>query len=216
MKFNPPSDLKWAVEITGSLSVPSKMPCYGYGLPAWLCKTGSKLRDVKDSVCNKCYALKGFYVMPIVKLASQKRYDGISDPKWVEAMTALISRVEKSGYFRMQDSGDIKDVHHFQKICELATNLPNIKFWLPTKEIGFISEYVNSGKSIPKNLIVRLSAFMMDSPPPTAIAKRLGVLTSSVRTDGRFTCPASKQNNECKDCRKCWDSNVRNVSYHAH
>jgi len=33
-------------EITGSFSKPSKMPGYSYGLPAWECKTGSKLAKI--------------------------------------------------------------------------------------------------------------------------------------------------------------------------
>ena len=29
-------------------------------------------------------------------------------------------------------------------------------------------------------------------------------------------CPAPKQNNECKDCRACWDPEIKNISYWAH
>ena len=53
--------VKEAKEITGSLTRTSKMPGLSYSLPAWECKTGSKLRKVKDSVCSMCYALKGNY-----------------------------------------------------------------------------------------------------------------------------------------------------------
>ena len=37
--------VKEALEITGSLSKPSKMPGWAYGLPAKECKTGSKNDD---------------------------------------------------------------------------------------------------------------------------------------------------------------------------
>ena len=51
--------IKQAKEITGSLTRTSKMPGLSYSLPAWECKTGSKLRKIKGSVCASCYALKG-------------------------------------------------------------------------------------------------------------------------------------------------------------
>jgi hypothetical protein len=37
--------------ITGSLSKPSKMPGWAYGIPAKECQTGAKLREVKGSTC---------------------------------------------------------------------------------------------------------------------------------------------------------------------
>ena len=48
-----------ALKLVGGLSKPSKMPGWAYGIPAKECKTGSKLRQVKGSTCEKCYALKG-------------------------------------------------------------------------------------------------------------------------------------------------------------
>ena len=46
------------------LSHPSKMPCPAISLDAQACKTGSKLAEIKGTVCHDCYALKGFYRMP--------------------------------------------------------------------------------------------------------------------------------------------------------
>ena len=40
-----------AKQITGSLTRTSKMPGLSYSLPAWECKTGSKLRKIPGSVC---------------------------------------------------------------------------------------------------------------------------------------------------------------------
>jgi epoxyqueuosine reductase QueG len=41
--------------------------------------------------------------------------------------------------------------------------------------------------------------------------------TSTVVTDPKkATCPAPKQDNECKSCRACWDKKVKNVAYLAH
>jgi len=45
--------------IGGDLSATTKMPCKSFNLPAWECKTGSKLAKIKGSVCFNCYAMKG-------------------------------------------------------------------------------------------------------------------------------------------------------------
>ena len=57
----------WA--LVGGLSKPSKMPGWSIGIPAKECNTGSKLVNVKGSVCEGCYALKGCYVFKVVQEA---------------------------------------------------------------------------------------------------------------------------------------------------
>ena len=51
MQSNKSFTVKEALQITGSLSKPSKMPGWAYGLPAKECKTGGKLQAVPGSVC---------------------------------------------------------------------------------------------------------------------------------------------------------------------
>jgi hypothetical protein len=80
-----------ALKLVGGLSKPSKMPGWAYGIPAKECKTGSKLRQVKGSTCEKCYALKGCYVFKVVQEAQYKRLAAIKHPNWVRAMVHLIS-----------------------------------------------------------------------------------------------------------------------------
>ena len=92
-------NIKLALANIGGLSNPSKMPCYGYSIPAKYCKTGSKLAKVDGSVCNKCYALDNFYRMPVVENALQLRYeitmkalDNISDRAvWIESFVYLLN-----------------------------------------------------------------------------------------------------------------------------
>src|SRR5262245_26001367 len=123
-----------AVEITGRLSKPSKMPGFAYGLPAEECITGSKLRDVEGSVCQECYALKGFYKLyaKTVKPAQYKHLDAIAHPQWVNAMVTLLHSYKEVGYFRWHDSGDLQSVDHLRKIVLVAEGCPEIRFWLPT------------------------------------------------------------------------------------
>lgn len=198
--------------IVGGLSKPSKMPGYAYGLSALDCKVGSLLRKVKGSTCGSCYALKGMYSFPVVKNAHKRRMESLSDPRWVSAMTELISRkAKKVPYFRWHDSGDLQDVEHLSKIVRIAKNLPGVSFWLPTRENAIVREFL-AGNSFPQNLTIRVSAPMIGRTPE----KIAGTVGSSVENPSAFQCPAPKQGNSCMDCRACWNSKVKEVSYSKH
>jgi len=207
--------VKEAIKFIGGLSKPSKMPCHGFSIPARHCKTGAKLRNAKDSICSICYALKGRYLFPNVQNALERRFSKLKDALWVQAMTIAIGGTESSGFFRWHDSGDIQDVDHLNRIVQIAKNLPQLKFWLPTREYAIVSQWKKENGDFPENLTVRLSGLKIDGPAPVSIAKRLGLTTSGVSKEG-FTCPASDQGNKCLTCRACWDKNTLNVNYKKH
>lgn len=202
---------KDALAIVGGLSKPSKMPGMSIGLPAWECKTGSKLRDVPGSVCSSCYAMKGCYTMyPNVKKAQYKRLEALSHPLWIEAMVKLISG---QTVFRWHDAGDIQDIIHLCRIVTVAKLTPETKHWIPTKEKKIVADYIRVYGDFPQNLLVRVSGAMVDGKPLLSFP-----FTSTVHTETPqgHECPAPTQNGECKDCRACWSREVRNVSYHQH
>ena len=194
-----------AIQITGTLSKPSKMPGFAIGIPAKECKTGSKLRLIKGSVCHGCYALKGCYVFPVVQAAQYKRLAGIPSPLWVKAVTHLISS-KRSKEFRWHDSGDVQDLDHLNKIFEVCRLTPSVKHWMPTRE-AWVKPHL---KNCPDNLAVRFSMPMVDQP-----AAGTWNHTSTVVTSGA-TCPAPKQDGKCGDCRACWDKSIPNISYGKH
>jgi len=196
---------KEAKEITGGLSKPSKMPGPSYNLPAAACITGAKLAKIPGTVCYGCYALKGRYRFTNVRLALARRLESLPHPRWVEAMTALISGEE---VFRWHDSGDLQSAWHLKRIFEVCNKTPETSHWLPTREAKFLK--LMDPDIIPKNLIIRMSSHMIDQAPV-----KFWPWTSTVST-GSFTCPASKQGNECKSCRNCWDRGVSNVVYPKH
>ena len=195
---------KEAKEITGGLSAPSKMPGPSYNLPAQACITGAKLVKVMGSVCKGCYALKGRYNFNNVRLALARRLESLDHPQWVYAMIVLIKGEE---VFRWHDSGDLQSSWHLKRIFEVCEATPETSHWLPTREAKFLPLNTDS---IPKNLIIRMSSHMIDQKPV-----KFWPWTSTVST-GDFTCPASKQGNECKSCRNCWDRGVSNVVYPKH
>ena len=93
-----------ALKIVGGLSKPSKMPGWAYGLPAKECKTGSKLRQVKDSVCYNCYALKGCYVFKVVQDAQYRRLEATKSPLWTGAMALLINSKKSKEFSAKQQA----------------------------------------------------------------------------------------------------------------
>jgi len=199
---------KEAIKITGGLSKPSKMPGFAYNLPATRCKVGSKLAKIPGSVCHGCYALKGRYRFPNVKDALERRYkQAMTNKQWVFGMVYLINTSNKKE-FRWHDAGDIQSLEHLQRIFQVCELTPKVKHWLPTRESVILSNI--NVDDVPDNLIIRLSASKVDG-----LAPKSWPWTSTVVTKGK-TCPAAEQNNECRDCRACWDKSVKNVAYGKH
>ena len=193
-------------EITGSLSKPSKMPGWAYGIPAKECKTGSRLRKIKNSTCEKCYAMKGCYVFKVVQEAQYKRLAAIRHPLWVQAMAAQIN-AKRSKFFRWHDSGYVQDLKHLAKIFKVAKLTPDVAHWMPTRE-AWVKPYLARA---PKNLLIRFSMPMVDQPAAASWPH-----TSTVVSGPGRTCPAPDQGNACGDCRACWDPSVKNVAYGKH
>jgi len=199
--------VKEAKTITGSLTRTSKMPGLSYSLPAWECKTGSKLRNIKGSVCASCYALKGNYTRyPAIKAAQYVRLEALKDKRWIAAMVAQVIRQK---YFRWHDAGDIQSMEHLYKIFKVCELTPETQHWMPTREAQFLKQV--KPEEVPKNLIIRQSSHMVDQP-----AVKFWPWTSTVTSGQDASCPAPNQGNSCGDCRQCWDRSTPNVSYGKH
>ena len=196
-----------ALKIVGGLSKPSKMPGWAYGLPAKECKTGSKLRHVEGSTCYDCYALKGCYVFKVVQDAQYRRLEATKSPSWVDAMVHLINS-KKEKFFRWHDSGDVQDLAHLMKIYEVCELTPGVRHWMPTRE-AWIKDYLEDR---PANLVIRFSMPMVNQ----AAANSWNNCSTVVTDPSAATCPAPKQENECRDCRACWDKDIHNIAYLGH
>ena len=201
----------------GTLSNPSKMPAYAWGISAKKCITGSILAEKDGTICNKCYALGGHYLFPVVINAHKKRLDAITEPEWVDYMAELLTqkykKLDKSRLFhRWFDSGDIQSYSHLMKIFEVCELTPHIKYWLATREYKIITQIKE--EDVPKNLCLRISAILVDGSIP-----KFWQWTSGVHKDKPaigHECPAYKQDGECGSCRSCWSRSVKQVSYKEH
>ncbi|MEC9126948.1 MAG: hypothetical protein VX840_08405 [Pseudomonadota bacterium] len=197
-------NIKEAAAITGSMTRTSKMPGLSYSLPAWECKTGSKLRKIKNSVCSACYALKGNYTRyKAIKAAQYVRLASLNNELWT---AAIVTQIKRQKYFRWHDAGDVQDLQHLNKIYEVCRLTPGTKHWMPTRE-AWIKDHLDSK---PDNLVIRFSAPMIDQAAPASWPN-----SSEVVTEGA-TCPAPQQGNSCGDCRNCWNPEIKTIKYGKH
>jgi hypothetical protein len=215
---------KRAAEIVGGLSNPSKMPGHSIGLPARKsCPIGDKLALIVGTPCHDCYAdERGMYIFPVVKAAQARRFAAVQralvDPDfralWIDAMVRLL---DGEPWFRWHDSGDVFHPGYLAMIIEVVRRTPATRHWLPTQERATVRAWMREHGPLPENLTVRISMPKVDASAENAAAtqRALGLPTSSVTT-GVPTCPAPFQDNECKECRNCWDRDVAHVTYAQH
>jgi hypothetical protein len=214
------ASIKATEKLVGTLSDTSKMPGFSWEIPAEECRIGSKLRKVEGTPCFYCYALKGFYVRyPSVKIAQYKRLKALElGPEWVRLITDLISRKvdAKVPFFRWFGSGDIQSLEHLEMIVGVCRNLPEIAFWLPTREVPIVNAYqVKHPGPFPSNLNVRISGNMVNGNAPKLPHCTQSVVSTRDRSDA-LTCQAPANAGHCGDCRACWNPEVKNVNYHQH
>jgi hypothetical protein len=212
--------IKEAHAIAGSIGYPSKMPGTSYGLSAEKCITGSKLAQIEGSTCFNCYALKGNYIYPSVKAAHEKRLAGINHPAWPKAMAGMLRaahRPNKKGeqlppFHRWHDSGDLQSIEHLEAICEVARLTPELMHWIPSRELAILKAFLAKGGIVPDNLIIRISATMVDGAPTKAWPH-----TSTVQTKRTAeSCPSLLNDGKCGACRRCWDKSIPNIPYPIH
>jgi len=204
------------------------MPCPSWSISAKRCQLGSELRKQADTVCSKCYACKGHFVMGRVHEANEQRLLAFyAVPHWPVYMARLIELTVPIGnpYFRWFSSGDLQSssmLTNIFKVCELT---PSVQHWLPTQERGFVEQALR-GADKPDNLVIRVSAPLINGVPP--IAEHTSVVVGPVAEDAwekrvaantktRFHFEASVGDDfECGSCRACWDSTVETVVYKLH
>jgi len=213
-------------KVRTALTGTSKMPCRSYSLPAAACKVGGRLRGIAGSTCNGCYAYeRGHYVRGTVKRAQARKLAAITHPRWREAMIVIIAyEFLRTGvaFWRWHDSGDLQSAEHYADIIAIAEALPEIQFWLPTREAAIVRD----GPTPPPNLAVRVSMPMVDARPSAAglASGRLYSMVSSshaaadaVAAEGLASvCHAVADRNGCEDCRACWDTSQQVITYPLH
>ena len=194
------------------LSQTSKMPAKSWSIPAGgkYCP-GSKGAEV----CKSCYAMKGFYRMPSVKMAREHNAKDWKRDDWVKDMVDLI---KDSPYFRWFDSGDMYHPKLIDKIQSVTMRTRNTKHWIPTKmwDIQGTKQKINN-LHLSKNVTIRKSCKTIDEPRFLPATVSSVVFSWDVFFSNQFPevyrCKAPEQEHKCKDCRACWDKQVKIVGY---
>ena len=194
------------------LSNTSKLGCKSISLNAKKCITGSILSKKEGSVCYKCYALTGCYQFPVVQDAMARRMEFFNSPTFIPIMVWLLSSLRKKK-FRWFDSGDVQSVLMALNILEICRLTPEVKHWIPSKEVKIWREVLKIQK-LPKNVCLRISSPNIDQEPLKGFEN-----TSTVHKDKKafgLECIAYKQDGKCLDCEACFNKKVKNVSYPLH
>lgn len=214
--------VKTAKAIGGNVSTKNtKMGTTTYAIDAFACITGSKLAAQDGTVCSKCYAIKLQKLRPSVdkgwKSNLAKWNTAVATgtvSQWVVALAFQINRYNTDGYHRWFDSGDLQSIEMLDAIVRVAYLTPNIKHWLPTREVKIVSEYLKNN-TIPANLVIRVSSPMVNGHPLPHFANTSTVHTKDAKPVG-FACGAYDNGGKCGDCKACWTKTVQNVSYPKH
>jgi Gene product 88 len=208
-----------------------KMPCASWSLPAR--EACPYALNGEGTICGSCYADKGSYTQyPNVKRAQRARFAWVRESlktdagtdDFVRTMVDVIRRT-RNPYFRVHDSGDLFSPAYTWAWVRIVQSLPDVKFWFPTRSwrpltMSKISpatkvawELALMALAAEPNVTVRPSALFFNAPAPRIPGLQAG---STAADDGSYSCPASKQDNECRDCRACWDAPATPISYRAH
>lgn len=223
--------LKGAREFAGAVSISNnKMPGGTYALATSGCNVGGRLKTVAGSVCHRCYAARLEQFRPAVLAAWTRNLERVTEcmetvdgrTAWTRAMIVQIRwAVERTGepFFRWFDSGDLPEgdmgYNLLGCIADIALCMPDVAFWLPTREARTVADFVGN-RMVPLNLRIRRSSAMV-AMRPMRVPAPIG--TSTVHKAAEpfgHACPTRSQGNQCGACRACWSGSVDNVSYPAH
>ena len=220
---------------TSVLTATSKMPGPSFSLPA-----KRACPNAKGTICHGtisatgkriggCYAAKGCYRYRSVSKAQDTRFDWIRDclktaagtEHFIHVMVRAIRAVD-APYFRGHDSGDFFSVAYVEAWIQICSQLPNVRFWFPTREwqvksaspFQMLNPRMDALKRLAAlpNVTVRPSALDVGDDAPIVP----GLAAGSTVAGSGYQCPAYLQGGECGDCRTCWDSPETAVSYPLH
>jgi len=136
---------------------------------------------LERNICQKCYAAKGNFGNSNTQLWQMARFawafDAVERGTFVEEMTAALraflshvkaraSKKQDPRFFRIHDSGDFFSPEYMLGWARVAANLPEVRFWAPTRVWMLWPDAVAEAVAIAPNLTLRPSALQFDDPAP--------------------------------------------------
>lgn len=212
------------------LTATSKMPGPSWSLPAH-----KACPREAGNICQACYAAPehgGSYRYENVRNAQKARWDwtreALRTPEETHAwVRAMVEGIRETGceYFRVHDSGDMFSAGYAEMWLRVASCLPEVKFWIPTRAwqqpagvLPILDPLMGVLKRMAQlpNVTVRPSALNFGDRAPRIDGLHAGTTASMPDVFRAAQCGAPDQNGECGDCRKCWDEKSVPVSYRKH
>lgn len=159
-----------------------------------------------DAPCFKgCYARKGNWVFNTVQTSLAKNLNAYKEnPKLY--FDTIVTNTALSRFVRYHSSGDIVDAQYFVGMCRVARINKGVEYLCFTKKYEIINEFIASGKRIPKNLHIVLSAWenwIPENPynlPTTYVWSRK--FDNSYIPEDAIPCAG-----KCDKCLACWRLN---------
>ena len=102
---------------------------------------------------------------------------------------------------------------HLEKIVEVCKRTPQVRHWLPTREVGVVKQYLAAGNRFPPNLRVRVSTTKVGERRSRG-ALGLPITTVGVDDPDIHQCRAMTRGGRCGDCRACWTDVDVNMKAH--
>ena len=125
-------------------------------------------------------------------------------PEWVESeLNKFFSPRTAPRLFRIHVGGDFYSVCYLAMWLRIARAHPDTHFLAFTKQFDVLTQALQSGLEIPKNLTIRLSAWPEVEIPPE-LAERFPIAWMQDGTEDRIPEGTLECNNDCANCAKCW------------
>jgi hypothetical protein len=209
------------------LTKTSKMPGPSWSLPAH-----KSCPRANGTICDNCYAGRGCYRYSNTRNAQNARFawtvesmrTAAGRTQWIATMVHAI-RAAGCRYFRVHDSGDLFSDAYAQCWFEVCRQLPEIRFWIPTRAwqqpAGPLPVFDPLLMTLRKlaalsNVTVRPSALNFGDAAPNVAGLHASSTAALMNLGNVRQCPASNQGGRCGDCRTCWDMKETAVSYRRH
>ena len=102
---------------------------------------------------------------------------------------------------------------------QVAAATPDADYWGPSREYDLVKtaacEAMRRIGVYPENFTFRMSALMIGDPGPAGY-ENTSTVHATRPPEGSYMYPALDQNNQCGNCRACWNQQIKNVSYWLH
>lgn len=173
------------------------------------CEYGSKTR--------LCYALNNPRTM-IYNIKKLQNNENLLNSK--HFVSVIKKEILLSNYrkIRLFSSGDLYKLDHLEKINQLALELPEIRFWLSTKNDNILFQYYKNKKNELKNLNIILSNLIPNSEYPEflktwCIDHNINMSKTTIEKT-LSNCHASLDKTSCGLCENCF--NGMDIVYFLH